>query len=413
MDQPDNIERYEYLASKWRDKTITTAEERELFDWLNAFDNDDLNVPASFFESEEELKSEIYRHIGGKLGLVGQPKKVRLWPRIAVAAAAVAAIVVGVWFFNYRGEIASVPRNDAAQNDIAPGKNGATITLANGNVIQLSDKKLGVVVGKDLKYNDGAAVQGGGPNLYRSSTARADDVMQLTASTAKGQTYQFTLPDGTKVWLNTDSKISFPSQFLGKERKILLEGEGYFEVVHNAKQPFKVESKGQIVEDIGTEFNINAYADEAVVKTTLVEGEARVMSLRDEVAASRRAPRNDEQGGEAVVLKPNQQSILLRRVREGLGLTGSNRIAVKQVNPEESVAWKDGVFMYNSTPLENVMRQIARWYNVEVEYADAGAKSRMLGGTALRSGNLSVILKTLESTGAVKFKVEGRKIIVK
>jgi ferric-dicitrate binding protein FerR (iron transport regulator) len=287
-------------------------------------------------------------------------------------------------------------------NDIAPGKNGATITLSNGKVIQLSDAKTGVVVGKDLKYNDGAAVQGGGPDL------RQDDVMQLTATTAKGQTYQFTLPDGTKVWLNADSKISFPSRFPGQERKILLSGEAYFEVAKVVmplsaeplpgqiskpatlfKVPFLVESKGQTVEVLGTHFNISAYQDERLTTTTLVEGSVRVSMF--DVALGRRTE----------MLKPNQQSIQ----------TPGGGMQVRNVDVSEALDWKNGLFIFNDEPLQNVMRRVARWYDVEVSY-DGVDQNELYGGSVSRYDNVSKVLRKLELTGGIHFKIEGRKIKV-
>jgi ferric-dicitrate binding protein FerR (iron transport regulator) len=213
----------------------------------------------------------------------------------------------------------------------------------------------------------------------------------LTASTARGQTYQFTLPDGTKVWLNADSKISFPSQFSGEERKILLDGEGYFEVAHNKKQPFRVESKGQTVEVLGTHFNINAYKNEIVTTTTLLEGSVRVAAF------------NSATGRENIMLKPNQQSIL-----------NSNGAQVLNVDVSTVVGWKNGLFTYKNTQLSIVMRQIERWYNVSVHYNDnnESLKERLLSGSVSRYDNVSGILRAIELTGAVKFKVKDKTITV-
>jgi hypothetical protein len=368
-----------------------------------SFQQDPQSLTADGLDSKELKKESLARF--WKNNNHSKPV-VKLWPRIAVVAAAVAAIVLGVYFFN-ASRHANTPRHPelvSGSQDIAPGKNGATITLANGKIIQLSDKKLGVVIGKDdLKYSDGSflspsgrdgvAREGSGSNNPLSpqggSLPEGERSMMLTASTAKGQTYQFTLPDGTKVWLNADSKISFPSQFSGKERKILLDGEGYFEVVHNAKQPFRVESKGQVVEDIGTAFNINAYKDEASVRTTLVEGEARVhlTGISDKPFRT---------------LLTGQQSVL----------TGSNRITVKQVDVNESIGWKDGDFVCRNDDFKTLMRKVARWYNVEIIYDKSAPSDLSLLGEISRSKNISAILNIMEATGDVHFKIEGRRVIV-
>ncbi|MBB5437286.1 ferric-dicitrate binding protein FerR (iron transport regulator) [Pedobacter sp. AK017] len=314
--------------------------------------------------------------------------RIKLWPRIAIAAAAVAAIVFGVFFFKAPGKPEPGSGSANYTNDIAPGKNTATLTLANGKTIILSDVKTGVIVaGNSLKYNDNTVISTEGRDL---SSLRSVEMTSL--STPRGGMYQITLPDGSRAWLNADTKISFPSQFIGKERKILIiNGEVYFEVAKNKEKPFIVVADQQEVEVLGTHFNISAYKDEGSTKTTLLEGSVKVSSLRGK--------RSDE---ETVILKPNQQSIV----------TGSSGISVKTVDAEEAIAWKQGVFIFNSTPLDPIMRQVARWYNVDVIYEDPELKTELMGGAVSRYDNVSRILKTLENTGAVKFKIEGRKVIV-
>jgi transmembrane sensor len=389
-------------------------------------------------------------------------KEIRLWQRIAVAAAAVAAIVFGVWFFNVHmngrhPELGSGSPNYA--NDVAPGKNTATLTLANGQTISLSDAKTGVIVGADkLSYNDGTVVD---PSLRGGTTrqppfgdevaasrsaprndglgARNDKVQMLTAATPRGGQYQITLPDGTRVWLNADSKISFPAQFIGKERKVLLlNGEVYFEVTKNKRMPFIVESKGQQIEVLGTHFNISAYSDEISTKTTLLEGSVRVSSLRgpnpslrggttrqshDEVATaraelgsvSRRAPRNDDRnndewaegrGGKMEILKPGEQAIV----------TGNNRIDVKQVDVNDAIAWKAGKFVFDTESIESIMRKVARWYNVAVIYPEnemgAKIKQQTFSGSVNRFDQVSTLLRKIEMTNTIHFKIEGRRISI-
>lgn len=323
----------------------------------------------------------------------------KLWQHITAVAAAIAVVVFGVWFFSAPRQHEFISASVFA-NDIAPGKKTATLTLANGNVINLSGAKTGVVIAADkLTYSDGTAIVS---PLEGTKQPSPDEIAQiLTASTPRGGTYEFTLPDGTKVWLNANSKISFPSRFPEKERKILLSGEAYFDVVHNAKKPFRVESRGQLVEDIGTVFNINAYGDEPVVKTTLLEGSASVTSLVAGVTTSRGTPRNDEKSGLKVLLKPNQQSVL----------TASNRINVKEANIEEAVAWKNGYFRFNGQTITEIMLQLSRWYNIEVEYEGTMTNEGFYGKIS-RDKNISDMLKMLEKTGLVYFKVEGGRVTV-
>ncbi|WP_316789675.1 FecR family protein [Pedobacter frigoris] len=364
-------------------------------------------------QQEAELSEEEYEQIHAlmwKLVAEGINKPVRrkLWPRIAAVAAAVALIVLGVYFFNApsrHSDPALSSRVSRDLNDIAPGKNGATITLANGKVIQLSDAKSGVVIGTDkLAYNDGSSAL--------SSRANAKDLNKdMTASTTKGQTYIFTLPDGTKVWLNAASTLTIPSNFSGIEtRKISLEGEAYFEVAKNKKRPFVVESNGQEVTVLGTHFNVSAYADEGSIKTTLLEGSVSVRHAIDGrhpelVSGSRNGKTTPASppllAKEGTILKPGQQSVV----------SGSNRINVKDVDVSEAVAWKDGKFMFESSDIQSIMRMVERWYNVEVIYNGEIPKDRIYG-TVSRFDKVSSVLRILESTGGIHFKVEGRKIYV-
>jgi len=362
----------------------------------------------SFQQDPQSLKADGLDSIGLKKESLARfwknrddsKRVIKLWPgfRIKagmtrkVAAAAVAAVVagVGIWFF-------SAPRHpDAGQDsrsaqystDIAPGKNGATITMANGKVIALSDAKSGVVVKEgDLKYNDGAAVSGGGSDLLQ------DQVAELTASTAKGQTYQFTLPDGTKVWLNADSKLEFPSSFVNsKTRSVKLSGEGYFEVAKDKSHPFMVATDKQEVEVLGTHFNINSYADEVSIKTTLLEGSVRINTL----------PRIGVSGA-GIVIHPGEQATL----------NAASGISVKRVDADAAIDWKEGVFVFDKAGLDEIMKKVARWYDVEVADQRAVKTALTFSGRMSRYDNISKVLSKLALTGEVQFKIEGKKILIK
>jgi len=373
-------------------------------------------------------------------------KKIWMWPRIAAVsmswkiAVALAAVTLGTWL--YVNEIASsrkASRNDELvtnANDIAPGRNTATLTLADGKVINLSDAKTGVVIDPNsLKYNDGTAISS---SLREGTTKQSHNEIassrnasrnDVEVKTPRGGTYQVVLPDGTKAWLNAASSIRFPSSFAGtKQRRIEMTGEVYLEVAKDKKHPFIVESKGQEVTVLGTHFNVNAYSDEQAVKTTLLEGSVRVSSLatspslregtrktssgqalkqshiekQNEIASSQSAPRNDEQGVDGTtILKPGQQSVL----------SGNNRIKVVPVDPAEAIAWKNNKFIFENDNIQHIMRMVERWYNVQVRY-DGEITKETFGGAVSRYESISEVLKPLEATGKVKFKIEGRTIIV-
>ncbi|WP_316814339.1 FecR family protein [Pedobacter heparinus] len=416
------------LLDRYHEGTCSQEERMLVESWYNA--RAEKNSPLGIKEDLEFTIAQIWEDI-----LIEAPapkaRNTKLWPRIFGVAAAVAAITLGVWLYYSsapRHAEGSVATRDLLANDIAPGKNTATLTLANGKTINLSDMKTGVVIGSELKYNDNTVVISNEErDLLNSTNKRSlpygrDDgqgansnVQMLTATTPRGGVYQVVLHDGSKLWLNADSKISFPSQFIGKERKILLlYGEVYFEVEktytlmqrQKIRQRFIVETMGQEVEVLGTHFNISAYQGEGI-KTTLLEGSVRVHYLSSRANAKdldSSVPRNDKSGrddGQGVILKPNQQSLV----------TASGGITVKQVDVEQVVAWKNSQFMFESENIQTIMKMVERWYNVDVEYIGEITDEKFGGGVS-RFDNVSKVLKSLESTGKVHFKIEGRKIFV-
>jgi len=398
------------LAAKWHNGTITEAEKAFYEQWYASFNDTELALNQAEAEYEK-LSGRIYSSVEHRIAADSEVNEIavlhseadianssvrRLWPRVAVAAAAVAAITLGVWLYNMSGTPRHLDnRRDLVVNDVAPGSNGATLTLASGKVINLSDAKSGVIVGKELKYDDGTDLGDRHPELVSGSRT----IQALTATTAKGQTYQFTLPDGTKVWLNADSKLEFPSNFSGaKQRIVSLSGEGYFEVAKDKAHPFLVESGNQQVEVLGTHFNINAYTTEGKTTTTLLEGAVRVSSSRQSAATRDLSLRRDD-----VVLKPGQQS--------ELSYAPSGKIEVTEVDLEDAIAWKEGYFLLDNDDFEGIMNKISRWYNVEIIY-DTMPQDIQFGGRVSRTRNVSAVLEALERTGKVKFKIEGRRITV-
>jgi len=353
------------LIQKYVDGECTAQEKAVFESWYNQHIQD---RPEPTIEPNYKV---LQRRLEISLPAGGNTKQLRLWPRIAVAAAALAAITIGAWLYTSSiGSRHPMESRDLLVNDIAPGKNTATLTLADGKVINLDTNRTSVIITDSVKA-----------------------MTMLTASTPRGGTYQITLPDGSHVWLNADSKISFPSQFIGKSRKIQLTGEAYLEVAKDKAHPFIVESTGQQVEVLGTHFNINSYAEDGSTKTTLLEGAVRVSSLR---STSRDHEKMDE-----VMLKPGQQSVL----------TDNNYIKVEHVDLEEAVAWKNGVFIFNDEEIEHVMRRLSRWYDIDVIYKGKINDERYFGEIS-RFKNLSQVLGMLERTNAIHFKIEGRRVTV-
>lgn len=350
--------RGELNAAEEADLEIWLEEHPEHQELLSQLVNDaGLDEDLSYISSIRQ--EQAWADLKQKLNIVTKPaaRQLPLWKKLTAAAGIIMAIAAGLWFYSSSRHPGDRRELLNYSNDIAPGKNTAILALAGGKVIKLDTNKNSVIVADSVHT-----------------------AVMLTAATPMGGTYQFTLSDGTKVWLNAASKIIFPSHFSGKDRKVLLEGEAYFSVVHNEKQPFLVESKDQVVEDIGTEFNINAYNDEPAFITTLVEGSAAV---------------------NGTVIIPGQQATLK-----------DNGIKVSNVDPALAIAWKMGRFTYKNTPLDMVMRQIARWYDIEVNYANEELKNELFSGSVSRYDKVSRILKTIEFTGVVKFKLQGKKLLV-
>ncbi|MET4544896.1 transmembrane sensor [Pedobacter africanus] len=339
------------------------------------------------FKELPEVKAELQRV---KLNLVREMgeqevdepvSKSRLWLKVA----AVLVLCAGVVFFTTqtkKGELLA---------DVAPGGNKAILTLADGSKILLDSavngeviKQSGVVV---TKAADGQLVY-----TIQERGADGDHKKNLTntVSTPRGGQYQVNLPDGTRVWLNAASELKFPLSFAGlKERRVSLTGEAYFEVKKDAAKPFIVASDRQVVQVLGTHFNVNSYKEDTNTKTTLLEGAVKVQSLK---------------GGspDEAMLKPGQQA------RIG---NASSAISVATVDPLAEIAWKKGQFFFENEPIENIMKEVSRWYDVDIVYKDDFA-GKTVWGSVTRYGNVSKVLSILELTGGIHFKIEGRRIIV-
>ncbi|SDJ91378.1 FecR family protein [Pedobacter sp. ok626] len=329
--------------------------------------------------SPEEMDVLYYKLTSNK-GFNKVPK-VKLWPKIAIAASVAIALSTGIWFFVAHQRMINVQSQMVNNNNISPGHNQATLILSNGKHINLSDTKTGVVIdAARLSYNDGTEIKESKPTSL------------LTITTPNGGTYEIRLSDGTKVWLNATSTIKFPSTFTkSKYRKVELTGEAYFEVEKDKKMPFIVVTRGQEVEVLGTHFNINSYPDEASTKTTLLEGSVKV-SVINAKTLHQASPS---------ILKPGMQFIFT-----------SSGVRIQELkDPEEAISWKSGYFTFNREYLDEVMRKVSRWYNVDIVYKNEQIKLIPFSGTITRFTNVSEVLKMLELTGKVKFTIEGKNII--
>jgi len=265
--------------------------------------------------------------------------------------------------------------------DVLPGGNKATLTLADGSVMVLEDMTDGMVKeenGIRIRKTEGQIVY----EILNEET-NSGEIFYNTIYTPAGGQYHVVLPDGSKVWLNSESSLHFPTAFSGAERKVNLTGEGYFEIVRNPRMPFVVQAPDTRVEVLGTHFNLMTYASEGTSRTTLLEGSVKVSN-----------------GNASKTLIPGQQVI------------SGDQMLVRHVDTEEVIAWKNGFFQFESENLRNIMRQLKRWYDLEIENEET-IPNKHFTAVISRNTSLSQVLSMLEMSGELKFKIEGKKISVK
>lgn len=393
-------DRIEHLIHLYVDGSCTAAELNELKSRLMDLDDEayfnaalDKMWDKNQGKEEADLGKDKSDLLFEKIITTPQKNKStrRIWPTFAAAAVLLISLSASLLFYlnNFKETPHTSKLSKADFPDAIPGGNKAMITLPNGEVINLRNNQDGVEVhGDELVYADGTSVfnaqNGLGYNIEEKGIDNpANSYVEF--STPIGGIYHIILSDGTKVVLNSESKLRYPIHFDKKSRVVELDGEGYFEVSKSKDQPFIVRSKGQEVKVLGTGFNISAYADNDAVKTTLVHGSV-------EVSRKIRTGENRE----AVILKPGQQSEL------NVNRSG---ISLREVDVTEIMDWKEGLFLFNNEPIKDIMKRVSRWYDVEVVYSGNMDDIRFVGSYS-RNKNLKNLLKNIELTGKVVFKVE-------
>lgn len=306
----------------------------------------------------------------------GQPKSrlLPLWIKYAAAASIVLLAGLGGFYLLRSGHPRPMQAAVTEKIDVAPGRQGAVLTLSDGRKVLIDSAGHTVIP----RQGASSVTLSKGAVEYAVNAGQPAATVYNTITTAYGRQFQLVLPDGTHVWLNSGSSLRYPTAFNGKERTVELTGEGYFDVVHNSRQPFRVTVNGHTVRDIGTAFNINAYSDEAAIRTTLVTGAIQI-------------------GG--TLLKPGQEAVI-----------GSTGIKVRQADIEQALAWKSGLFNFDGADLPTVLRVLARWYNLKVRY-EGEVPVRHFGGELSMDLNLSEVLGFLEKLH-VDFRMENGTLVV-
>ncbi|WP_442591273.1 FecR family protein [Pedobacter sp. AW31-3R] len=375
MKKPD----FDALLEKYHKGECTPLELDFIESWYLQYQKD--AVPLSQAELEDEV-TRMTVSIAPKMPVADHQPSVFRRFRLPLGIAASILLILSIGYLLLPGGQKEQAIAKHMQRPISPGREAASLTLASGKKIFLSDQQ------------DGKVAQEAG--LTITKTSRGELVYEIKASkektsgfntlaTTQGETYRVRLPDGSMVWLNAASSLTYPVSFRNSAQRVVqLSGEAYFEISKDRRHPFIVKSRGQEVEVLGTHFNVNAYHDEPGILTTLLEGSVR---LKPEQGAGK-------------VLKPGQQAELT----EGA-------LKILPADTRAVTAWKDGYFRFRNESLPSVMRKISRWYNVEVVF-EKGLPDDTYSGAVTRYGHISQVLEIMEGSNNIHFKIKERRIIV-
>ncbi len=370
------------LIIKKINDTLTPEEESIFAVWYNESDSNKeyfKRVQNNYQSEIEEINLEnAWKIIDRKIA----PKRSnKIYYKYAIAACV--ALLIGIAYFTQTNSainnLVTKTENAAASEE---NSNDIVLTLSDGSIVVLNEKKNGVVASQEdvviTKDTDGQI------RYDENNDAHTGKPTYNTLVTPNGKTFQIALPDGTNVWMNAGSSLKYPTYFSGSERTVVLTGEAYFEVTHNDKMPFKVFSNGQEVEVLGTHFNIRAYENEPVLKTTLLEGKIKIT-----------------EGANSSLVKPGQQIVVS---------LDKHSMKTKEVNAELAIAWKNRLFYFEDAKYDEIMREIERWYDVDVIYKGKIPDERFQGAIQ-KDLKLNQVLKMLESKD-VHFKVSGKEVLV-
>ncbi|MBK0379720.1 FecR family protein [Mucilaginibacter segetis] len=382
-----NKEEFVLLYEKYQAGLCSPAEIELLNNYRDELSLLDSNWNKSNPEDEQTVHDRIRQRLDKNRGYVYESKTGN-YKWLKVAAILLITLSVGIGFIKYNSSSKQTNILKVAQkrpsSSINPGGNKAFLTVADGSTIALTDAKNGQLTtqaGVPInKTKDGVLVYHAA-NKLNANTHYAIN----TITTPRGGQYMVVLADGTKVWLNSVSSLKYPVTFNGNTRTVELTGEGYFEVAKNKEKPFIVNANGTSVKVLGTHFNISAYSDDKTVTTTLLEGSVK-LSKADKEA----------------MLVPGQQ---------GISVNGNSAINVQNADTEQAVAWKNGFFLFRDTDIKDIMKQAARWYDVDIDYA-GNLNNKKYGGKISKYKDISELMNNLELTGTIHYKIDGRRVTV-
>ena len=378
-----------YLIAKQLWEGLDDVERRELEAWRQLGPENEVlyrkltnrEKVSRYVEKRASIDMKKYAMAYDReIGLSVRGRMNKLW---GYAATILVLCVIGVTI--WMNELKQNEANQLAQVTIEPGRAKALLVLDDGQEIELDDHETSKVLEESgiVIVNDSSRVE------YRPASRMGEKEVMNKIIVPTGGEYNLILSDGTRVYLNAESVITFPKHFTGERREVTLEGEAYFHVTASKEHPFIVKTKDMDVMVTGTEFNVKAYPDEMNVQTTLLQGVVTVFSGFEKK--------------EKMEIKPNQQAEWCRR---------SVKMRVREVDPDLFMAWKNGRFIFRQDRLEDIMRTLARWYGVEVVYLDESVKSMLFAGKLDRSEEITPILDVLRTTDKLSVDVKGKKIVI-
>ena len=367
---------------------LSESEEKLLSDWRKVSEENEHAFQRMISEDfytvgMEKLETYDYRVAYGRfLQKKYQRRRKRrfLISMARVAAVALPFVMAVVLYVGLNREEEQTLRPSLASN-ILPGTSKAVLTLANGQMIPLGKETTDSTI-----ITDGTQISASGSGITYADGGESEAVVYNKLDIPRGGEFCLTLSDGTRVWLNSETSILYPVVFGTKERRVFIQGEAYFEVAKDAKKPFTVQFMSSSVTVLGTSFNIRAYPEEKQSQTTLAEGSVRIYSP-----------------GSSMLLKPGEQA-------EVKALSGE--MVKKEVEVKTFTSWKDGRFVFEQEPLENIMRTLERWYDIRVIFRDEGAKRISLSGNLKRYGDFSQVMNMLQMTGDVRFELHGNDVYI-
>jgi ferric-dicitrate binding protein FerR (iron transport regulator) len=415
------MERFDYQAffEKYLQNRHSSEEHEQFVQWFGSIPSYEAEQVMEYYRAIAPLYSPVetpfendalIRNIEARLdqtdpsATITEKPVFSLWTYLRRISAAAVFVLLGFGtyylFVSKNNPTGSIPPS-LSENKIVPASGKAMLTLADGSEIDLSKAVDGQIASQSdiqiYKVNDGELVYSKQHANHKIAAGNAGNVNRIT--TPKAGQFQISLSDGTKVWLNSLSSIRFPAIFAGKERRVEITGEVYFEVakfkLNDRHVPFIVVCDNQLIEVLGTHFNVNAYKDEGAVKTTLLEGSVKVYPVRQEAGKV----------SEAVRLKPGEQSILKQTK------ANAPAISVEKADTEIATAWQKGYFKFHDTDIQEVMRQLSRWYDLEVVYKGPLPQDQFTGYVSKKVA-ITNVLNILEEGGGVKFNVNENRVEV-